>query len=288
MEDHTDDLASSRKPEDLKETAVYLQSLGAAGTVTGSKHLLITPSLNVLVDCGLFQGVKALREKNWEKPPVDPLKIDAMILTHAHLDHCGYIPLLVKNGYRNKIYMSQPTRDLTELILRDCAKLQEEDAEKANRHGYSKHHPAEALYTVADVEAALPYFKVCGIRTVIALNEQLSFSLHPAGHIAGACSVKISCYGKTLVFSGDIGRRHSELLPAPEPLQNADFVVMESTYGDRLHAQTDTGQELAMVVNDTVFNKGNVLIPCFAVGRPGSHAPDLPAKAAKTNSGSYP
>ncbi|MFA6245840.1 MAG: MBL fold metallo-hydrolase [Mucilaginibacter sp.] len=267
MEDLTDNLVPTPKPEDFNKTAVYLQSLGAAGTVTGSKHLLITPGLNILVDCGLFQGVKALREKNWERPPVNPGEIDAMILTHAHLDHCGYIPLLVKNGYRKNIYMSQPTRDLTELILRDCAKLQEEDAEKANRHGYTRHHPAEALYTVKDVETALPYFKVSEIRTLISLNEQISFSLHPSGHIAGACSVKINCYGKKIVFSGDIGRQHSELLPAPEALQDADFVVMESTYGDRLHAQTNTGQELALVINDTVFNKGNILIPCFAVGR---------------------
>ena len=251
----------------IEQPAVYLQSLGAAGTVTGSKHLLLTPELNVMIDCGLFQGVKALREKNWEKPPVDPAEIDAMILTHAHLDHCGYIPLFVKNGYRKKIYMSQPTRDLAELILRDCAKLQEEDAEKANKHGYSKHQPAEPLYTVKDVEAALSFFEVCDIRTSIRLNDELKFSLYPAGHIAGACSVKIYCYGKTIIFSGDIGRKVSELLQAPEPLQGADFVIMESTYGDRRHAQTDTAQELAMVINDAVFNKGNVLIPCFAVGR---------------------
>ncbi|QEC80354.1 MBL fold metallo-hydrolase [Mucilaginibacter ginsenosidivorax] len=252
---------------DVKKSPVYLQSLGAAGTVTGSKHLLITPDLNILVDCGLFQGVKALREKNWEQPPVNPADIGALILTHAHLDHCGYIPLLVKNGYRKKIYMSQPTRDLTELILRDCAKLQEEDAEKANKHGYSKHQPAQPLYTVADVEAALPYFKVCAIHVAIRLNEHISFKFYPSGHIPGACSVKISCYQKTIIFSGDIGRNESELLPAPEPLNDADFVVMESTYGDRLHAKTDVALEMAMIINDTIFNKGNILIPCFAVGR---------------------
>ncbi|MDO3643638.1 MBL fold metallo-hydrolase RNA specificity domain-containing protein [Mucilaginibacter sp. L3T2-6] len=251
----------------VEQAAVYLQSLGAAGTVTGSKHLLLTPGMNVMIDCGLFQGIKALREKNWEPLPVNPTDIDALILTHAHLDHCGYIPLLVKNGYRKKIYMSRPTRDLAELILRDCAKLQEEDAEKANRHGYSKHHPAKPLYTVKDAEAALPFFEVCEIDTELPLNDWLSFSLHPAGHIPGACSVRINCYGKTLIFSGDIGRKISELLPAPEPLSRADFVIMESTYGDRLHAQTDTAQELALVINDTVFNKGNILIPCFAVGR---------------------
>lgn len=260
-------IVSEGLPETASEPAVYLQSLGAAGTVTGSKHLLITPELNLLVDCGLFQGLKYLREKNWEKPPVDPAGIGALILTHAHLDHCGYIPLLVKNGYHNTIYMSQPTRDLAELILRDCAKLQEEDAEKANRHGYSKHHPAEALYTVADVEDALPYFKVCQIHTEVQLSTHISFSLHPGAHIAGACSVKIRCYDQIIVFSGDIGRDRSELLPAPEYPGKADFVIMESTYGDRLHSKKDTGGELAMVINDTIFNKGNLLIPCFAVGR---------------------
>lgn len=248
-------------------TGIYLRSLGAAGTVTGSKHLLITPATTVMVDCGLFQGIKALRERNWAKPPVDPATIGAIVLTHAHLDHCGYIPLMVKNGYHRPIYMSAPTRDLAELILRDCAKLQEEDAARANRHGFSKHHPARPLYTVADVEAALPLFKVCATNTSIRLQQQLSFTLYPAGHIAGACSVKFDCYGKKIIFSGDIGREHSELLPAPQPLNEADFVVMETTYGDRLHAMNDTAQEMAMVINDTLFHKGNILIPCFAVGR---------------------
>ncbi|MBE9665705.1 MBL fold metallo-hydrolase RNA specificity domain-containing protein [Mucilaginibacter boryungensis] len=247
--------------------AVYLQSLGAAGTVTGSKHLLATPDITIMVDCGLFQGIKALRERNWEKPPVNPAEIGALILTHAHLDHCGYIPLFVKNGYHKPIYMSRPTRDLAEIILRDCAKLQEEDAVRANRHGFSKHHPAQPLYTVADVEAALPLFKVCDTETTVKLNEHVSFEFYPCGHIAGACSAKFNCYGKTVLFSGDIGREYSELLPAPEPLADADFVIMESTYGDRLHSSADTAQELAMVINDTLFHKGNILIPCFAVGR---------------------
>ncbi|HTK19472.1 MAG TPA: MBL fold metallo-hydrolase [Mucilaginibacter sp.] len=246
---------------------IYLRSLGAAGTVTGSKHLLIAPAMTVMVDCGLFQGIKALRERNWDKPPVDPANVGAMVLTHAHLDHCGYIPLFVKNGYNGPIYMSGPTRDLTEIVLRDCAKLQEEDAARANRHGFSKHHPAQPLYTVKDVEKALPLFKVCAIKTSIKLHQQLSFSLYPAGHIPGACSVKFDCYGKKILFSGDIGREHSELLPPPEPLQDADFVLMETTYGDRLHSASDTGQEMALVINDTLFHKGNILIPCFAVGR---------------------
>jgi metallo-beta-lactamase family protein len=163
--------------------------------------------------------------------------------------------------------MSRPTRDLTELILRDCAKLQEEDADRANRHGYSKHKPAEPLYTTADVEAALPFFRVCDTGQRIQLHPQVSFEFIPSAHIAGACSAVLHCYGKTIVFSGDIGRSASELLPPPAALPPADFVIMESTYGDRLHQAGDTSAELALAINDTVFHKGNLLIPCFAVGR---------------------
>lgn len=249
------------------QQAIYLQSLGAAETVTGSKHLLRTPCLNILIDCGLFQGIKSLREKNWESLPIDPGAIDVMILTHAHLDHCGYIPLLVKNGYKGTIYMSRPTTALAELILRDSAKLQEEDAWKANKHGYSKHEPAMPLYDTADVEAALPLFKAIGAGEVCRLNENVQFKFYPAGHIPGACSVELECYGKTIVFSGDIGRSHSELFPAPSHGPKADFVVMESTYGNRLHETYDIGEHLAFIINSTVSEGGNVLIPCFAVGR---------------------
>jgi len=249
------------------EQAVYINSLGGAETVTGSKHLLCTPDLDILIDCGLFQGIKSLREKNWESLPVNPGTIDALILTHAHLDHCGYIPLLVKNGYRGKIYMSEPTRDLTEIILRDSAKLQEEDADRANRHGYSKHHPAKPLYTTADVETALRFFETVPIGKEYKLNQNISFRFYPAGHILGACSVRLLCYHKTILFSGDIGRYHSELLPDPQHPQQADIVFMESTYGNRLHNHTNSTQEMTYLINDTIFRGGNVLIPCFAVGR---------------------
>lgn len=249
------------------QKAVFLQSLGAAETVTGSKHLLHTPGFKLLVDCGLFQGIKSLRERNWEPFSIDPATINTLILTHAHLDHCGYIPLLVKGGFRGKIYMSRPTRDLAELILRDSAKLQEEDADKANRHGYTRHHPAKPLYDTSDVEAALPYFEPIDTGHCYQLNDEMNFQLYPAGHIPGACSVAINCYGRSIIFSGDIGRDHSELLPAPAQLPAADFVIMESTYGDRLHENTLIEDELAFIINDTIFNKGNVLIPCFAVGR---------------------
>ncbi len=257
----------TKSSADSGNDAVYLQSLGAAQTVTGSKHLLVTPGFTVMVDCGLFQGIKSLREKNWAPLPVDPAAIDALILTHAHLDHCGYIPLLVKRGYRGKIYMSSPTKELTELILRDSAKLQEEDAWKANHHGYSKHAPAMPLYDTRDVEAALPLFKTINEGEICRLSENIQFRFYPAGHIPGACSVQMHCYGKTIVFSGDIGRTHSQILPAPEHGPLADFVVMESTYGDRLHEAYDIGERLAYIINETVRHGGNVLVPCFAVGR---------------------
>ncbi|SDP96978.1 metallo-beta-lactamase family protein [Mucilaginibacter sp. OK268] len=253
--------------ETPRTPAVYLQSFGAAGTVTGSKHLLQTPDLNILVDCGLFQGIKSLRERNWEKPPAALSTVDVMILTHAHLDHCGYIPLFVKNGYQGKIYMSPPTRDLTELILRDSAKLQEEDADKANRHGYSKHQPAEPLYTTTDVEHALQQFVTLEPGHTFRLNDEIGFRFSPAGHILGACSVEINCYGKIIVFSGDIGRYHSELLASPVHPVKADYVVMESTYGDRLHGEADPAEAFARAIRDTIFQRGNLLIPCFAVGR---------------------
>ncbi|SEP41600.1 MBL fold metallo-hydrolase RNA specificity domain-containing protein [Mucilaginibacter sp. OK283] len=251
----------------LNNEVVSLQSFGAAETVTGSKHLLQTPDLNILVDCGLFQGMKSLRERNWEMPPAELSAVDVMILTHAHLDHCGYIPLFVKNGYRGKIYMSPPTRDLAELILRDSAKLQEEDADKANRRGYSKHRPAEPLYTTKDVETALQHFVTLEPGQTFGLNDHICFKFFPAGHILGACSLEINCYGKTIVFSGDLGRYHSELLPPPVHPVKADFVVMESTYGDRLHGADDPAEAFALAIKDTVFRRGNLLIPCFAVGR---------------------
>lgn len=246
---------------------VILQSLGAAETVTGSKHLLKTPELNILIDCGLFQGIKSLREQNWQPLDIAASEIDVIILTHAHLDHCGYIPLLVKNGFKGNIYMSEPTHELTQLILLDSAKLQEEDAERANKHHYTKHHPAKPLYTIEDAQASFKYFKAINCDVYVSLSAHIHFRFKTCGHILGACSIELSCFEKIIVFSGDIGRDRSPLLPPPDFFTRADYIVMESTYGDRLHGDTDPYDELADVINKTIAQHGNILIPSFAVGR---------------------
>ncbi|QWT87064.1 MBL fold metallo-hydrolase [Chryseobacterium cucumeris] len=247
--------------------AITLTSLGGAETVTGSKHLLKTPELTILIDCGLFQGVKYLREQNWMPLNTDVSEIDAIILTHAHLDHCGYIPLIVKNGFKGKIYMSGPTKELTKLILLDSAKLQEEDAEKANRHHYTRHNPAKPLYTINDAERSFKQFYVIDENEEIRLSDHISCMFKPCGHIIGACSVKITCFGKIIVFSGDIGRNHSAVLAPPDFFFQADFLVMESTYGDRLHENKDLSDQLEYWINKTLKDRGNIIIPCFAVGR---------------------
>ena len=246
---------------------IVLESLGAAGTVTGSKHLLKTPDFTVLVDCGLFQGIKALREQNWMHLPTDVEAIDAILLTHAHLDHCGYIPLLVKNGFRGKIYMSAPTAALTKLILLDSAKLQEEEAEHANKQRYTKHRPAKSLYTINDAKMSFRYFEEVEEDIEINLSKNCTAIFKLAGHILGACSIMLSCYGKNILFSGDIGRTHSQILPAPTCFTRADYVVMESTYGDRLHGDIDPYREIAEQVNLAINQGGNIIIPSFAVGR---------------------
>lgn len=247
--------------------AIVLQSLGAAETVTGSKHLVKTPGFNVLIDCGLFQGIKSLREQNWQKLPLAVEDIDVLILTHAHLDHCGYIPLLVRWGFRGKIYMSRPTSDLTKLILLDSAKIQEEDSERANRFHYSKHARALPLYTVSDAERSFDQFVTKECDEIIELNEHINFRFKLSGHILGACSVELNCYGKTILFSGDIGRISSPILDTPDYFTSADYVIMESTYGDKLHGPEDPAEQLAEVINQTIQLKGNILIPSFAVGR---------------------
>lgn len=252
-----------------------LTSLGGAGTVTGSKHLLSFGDTRILVDCGLFQGLKNLRELNWKRLPVDPREIDAVVLTHAHLDHCGYLPRLVLDGFKGKIYTTQATRDVAELLLLDSAWLQEKDAEFANRKGFSKHQPALPLYTVEDARAAMKHFKAVPLHEEVELPGGARLLLDRAGHILGAASARIEIGGKRIVFSGDLGRYNDPVLFDPEPRRDADYVVIESTYGNRRHDQSDPVEALGQVIDRTVRRGGTVVIPAFAVGRAQSLINDL-------------
>lgn len=244
-----------------------LTFLGAAETVTGSKYLLEGAGLRILIDCGLFQGTKNLRLHNWSPLPIDVSTLDAVILTHAHLDHSGYLPVLARMGYRGPVYCTRGTRDLCQIMLRDSARLQEEEAAYANRHGWSKHHPALPLYTTHDAENALELLEPREFDTPKQLNNRACFRLLPAGHILGAASVVLCVEGKVIAFSGDLGRPDDPIMRAPMPLARVNYLVVESTYGDRLHEKTDPAAELADVFTSTFRRGGIVVIPCFAVGR---------------------
>jgi metallo-beta-lactamase family protein len=244
-----------------------LTFLGGAGTVTGSKHLLAHGDTRLLVDCGLFQGLKNLRELNWQRLPLEARSIDAVILTHAHLDHSGYLPRLVQDGFRGHILASAATRDVAALILRDSAHLQERDAELANRHGFSRHHPALPLYGVQDAERAIKAFAKVRLHQQTALPGGAALLLRRAGHILGAATVQIDIGGRRVVFSGDLGRHDDPVMHDPEDVPEADYVVIESTYGNRRHIGGDPLQSLTEVVERTVQRGGTVVIPAFAVGR---------------------
>ena len=244
-----------------------LTFLGATGTVTGSKYLLEGKGHKILIDCGLFQGYKELRLRNWDKLPVNPAEIDAVLLTHAHLDHSGYLPLLIKNGFRGKIYCTHPTKDLCALLLPDSGYLNEEDAKRANKYGYTKHKPALPLYTKADGEKALEYFSPIDFNKEYTLKGGFTFSFHYAGHILGAAGIIIRHEGRSAFFSGDIGRLEDMVMRSPESIPAADYLVIESTYGDRLHDKESPLDKLASVVKRTIKRGGVVLIPSFAVGR---------------------
>lgn len=246
---------------------VKLTFLGGAGTVTGSKTLVEIAGKRILIDCGLFQGLKELRLMNWADFPVKPSSIDAIVLTHAHLDHCGYIPLLVKKGFNGEIHCTKPTRDLTEIILKDSAKIQEEDAERAKSHHYSKHEKPEPLYTLKDALATLPLFVEHELNEWVILNEYIKFEFLNSGHILGGAFVNMKVNDKTILFSGDIGRTQPMLLYPPKKVKSADFIVLESTYGDREHSTEDVKQELLEVIMETYKNGGILMIPSFAVER---------------------
>ena len=241
--------------------------IGGAGTVTGSKTLVESNGLRILVDCGQFQGIKPLRELNWESLPILPSSIDFVLLTHGHLDHCGWLPRLVNQGFEGKIYCTSPTKDVAKLILLDSAKIQEEEANRANREKYSKHKIAEPLYTVKQAEQVFPLFRVVKPNEQISLDAEISVVFTIAGHIIGACSIELILENKTLVFSGDIGRDNDVLMYPPTKPKKADYVFLESTYGNRLHPNTDSKAELEMYINNTVQKGGTIIIPSFAVER---------------------
>jgi metallo-beta-lactamase family protein len=263
----------------------YIQFLGAAGTVTGSKHLINTATdsggkqgLQVLIDCGMFQGQKEWRERNWQNPPVPASEIDAVILTHAHLDHCGWIPRLVKQGFRGPIFATQATVELCSVVLADSGHLQEEDAAFYNKKKASKHDVALPLYTLQEAQDCMQYFKPAAVGQTTQVSPELSFRFVPAAHILGSimAEVTLNTGGQTrrLLFTGDIGRvRNSEIAPGkvvhsgPQEGETADLLVMESTYGNRKHPDTDPRPELARLIRETVQRGGSVVVPAFAVER---------------------
>jgi metallo-beta-lactamase family protein len=245
-----------------------LTFLGAARTVTGSKYLVEHDGARVLVDCGLFQGLKELRERNWEEFPVAPPSIHAVVLTHAHLDHVGYLPRLVARGFRGRVFCTSGTMDLSRLVLPDSARIQEEDARQANKRGYSRHHPALPLYTEVEAQRALTLLQPMGYHRAIEVAPGISIEFHPAGHLLGSAFVLMRLNGgPTILFGGDLGRYGRPVLPDPSPAVQADVVLVESTYGDRDHLPDDEGAQLAEVIHDTVTRGGKLIIPAFAIGR---------------------
>ena len=247
--------------------AFTLAFFGATGTVTGSRYLLACQGKRVLVDCGLFQGYKQLRLRNWAPFPVRPDQIDAVVLTHAHIDHSGYLPLLVRNGFAGRIFCTGSTSELSAILLRDSGFLQEKEAEYASRHKTSRHHPALPLYTILDAEKALRQFRECSFHEPFKLPGGMTANFLRGGHIPGAAIVEFGIGGRKLVFSGDLGRPGSATTVDPEAVSQADYLVVESTYGDRRHPDEDPEAAIAHVVNRTIARGGSVLIPAFAVGR---------------------
>ena len=245
---------------------MQLSFLGAADTVTGSRHLVELGGQRVLLDCGLYQGFKVFRERNWQPPCSLLRQADAVVLSHAHLDHCGWLPVLVKTGWQGRVIASPATRDLAEVLLLDSAHLQEEDARRANRYGYSRHDKALPLYTRADALQAIDRIETLNPGQALRLGE-VALSLTPIGHLLGACAVTLTHRREQLVYSGDIGRSQDLLMPAPRKIARADVLLVESTYGNRRHPVEDSSARLARVICETIARGGSVLLPSFAVGR---------------------
>lgn len=247
-----------------------LQFLGGAGTVTGSKYLIRAGGRQVLLDCGLFQGLKELRLRNWREPPFQPSDIDAVVLSHAHIDHSGYLPLLARRGFHGPVYCTAATRSLLRIMLLDAAHIQEEEAAYANRKGFSKHHPAEPLYITRDAENVLKLLKPRTYGGPFAVTDGVVATFRRAGHILGSATIELQIGENgpiTLVFSGDLGRWGRPMIRDPELVPKADVLLVESTYGNRTHPDGDPAAALARVVNDTAKREGALLIPAFALGR---------------------
>jgi metallo-beta-lactamase family protein len=243
-----------------------LTFLGAAGTVTGSKHLVRAGDALVLLDCGLFQGLPELRHRNWSPPGFDPARLTAVVLSHAHVDHSGYLPVLVRKGFRGPVFCTPGTADLLRVLLLDAAKLQEEEAAAANRYGYSRHHPALPLYTTEDAERVLALAAPRRYGEPFQVADGVETLFRRAGHILGSATVELRLRGTRLVFSGDLGRWDRPILRDPEPVPEADVLLVESTYGDRTHA-ADAVVQLVRIVHEAIARGGALLIPSFAVGR---------------------
>lgn len=241
--------------------------LGAAETVTGSRFLLETAGKKILVDCGLFQGIKKIRLRNWKPFPVKPAKIDAVVLTHAHIDHSGYIPLLCRNGFRGKVYCTPGTLDLCRILLPDSGHLHEEEARFVNKYGFSKHKPALPLYTLEDAKRCLSSFETVPYGKEFSPVQGVTVRFTSAGHILGSSCVHVDNKKRRIVFSGDVGRPVDPVMYPPAHLEEADYLVVESTYGDRLHDRTDPEKTLEKSINNTARKGGAILIPSFAVGR---------------------
>jgi metallo-beta-lactamase family protein len=249
------------------EQFANINFLGACRVVTGSKILIETSEQNILIDCGIFQGLKALRELNWINLPINVESIDVVLLTHGHLDHIGYLPRLIKQGFKGQIIGTAPTLEIAEIILMDSAKIHEEEAEKANREKYTRHNPALPFYTVRAVEETLKLFKVELVGKWFTLSEHITYRFQDNGHIIGATFIELDINGKRFVFSGDIGRSDDYLLNNPKTPEWADFLFIESTYGNKLHPNEDLEGVLTEIIKETIQKKGNLIIPSFAVER---------------------
>lgn len=247
---------------------MQIQFLGAADCVTGSRHLVEAGGQRVLLDCGLFQGYKQLRVRNWSELGAAPASIDAVVLSHAHLDHSGWLPVLVRTGFTGPIYCSAATADLARVLLLDAAHLQEEDARRANRGGWSRHEPAQPLFTLNDATRTLAHLHPIRTADPMTIGDALQIELTPVGHLLGACSASLRTGSGSLLFSGDVGRDDDLLMPAPlPPHPGSDVLLIESTYGNRLHVREDTQQRLGDIIRQTIHRGGKVLLPTFAVGR---------------------